>query len=109
MISIVMFVGPITTMIRTYRARASITIAVPHCPHQISRMLRLRRHGRRQGLKPGSVDRPARLGDAGKTRHRPPAPGDIDGIASLDPIDEFAQMGFGISQIDRIHAALLTP
>jgi hypothetical protein len=36
------------------------------------------------------------------------APGNDDRFASRDPVDEFAQAGLGVGQIDRVHVTLPT-
>lgn len=41
-------------------------------------------------------------------RDRLAAPGDVDRVARFHPIDEFAQMGLGVRQTDRIHVTFLT-
>jgi hypothetical protein len=84
------------------------SIAIPHRAHQIRGALGLRRHGRRQGLEQGRVDSFARPGHSREPRDRLAAPGDVDRIPGFDPIEEFAQMGFGLCQIDRVHVTLLT-
>jgi len=87
---------------------ASVPIAVPHRSHQIARAFGLRRHGRRQRLEQGRIDPLARLGDGGEPRDRLAAPGDVDRVPRLDPVDELAQMCLGVRQINRVDATLLT-
>jgi hypothetical protein len=59
-------------------------------------------------LKQCGIDRLARSGNGGEPRDRLSAPGDIDGIARFDPVDQLTQMRLGIRQIDRFYATFLT-
>ena len=92
----------------TCRDSASVAVAVPHSPHEIGRAFALWRHGRCKSLEQSETDWSARFCDGGQPRDRLAAAGDGDGITGRDPIDELAQMGFGIRKIDRVHALILT-
>jgi hypothetical protein len=55
-------------------------------------------------LKQGRIDLLAWCGHGAEPRDGLAATGDIDCIASLDAVDEFAQMCLGFSESDRILA-----
>ena len=48
------------------------------------------------------------FGDSREPSNRLAAPEDIDRIPRLHPVDELAQMGFDVREIDCIHVTLMT-
>jgi hypothetical protein len=83
----------------TCRRRASVTIAVAQRSHEVGRAFVLWRHGGCQCLQHGQIDALARPRNSGEARHRSAAPGDVNGVARLDPSTSSLRWAFASARV----------
>src|SRR5690348_11873549 len=77
---------------------ASIPIGIAHGPDEVSGRLLLRLHGVGQRPEPLLVDRLAGRFGRRQPRDRLASPGDLEGIAGFDAVNQLAEMRLGVGE-----------